>query len=124
MGYHKAGINLAVLDTFEQRLQVTMDMRLPHTHREALGECGTDWHLVQTPRHTRRDRNGAPFAASLDGLTKTLTNGPSPERSRFLSVITGIDRITVRLQSHRIDTSIGPHAASDFIAAHRNNEVW
>src|SRR5579885_1233993 len=70
---HEGGIDLALLDSFEQGTRVTMDMRLPHLEGKRLTERGAHRYLVDESAVDSGDRHGAALSARSDRF---------PERDR------------------------------------------
>src|SRR5437763_4657947 len=67
----KRRINFTSLDTFKQRTQVAMNVRLSHPEGQALGECSPEGKLVEEASIHTGHRYCASFATGLDSLAES-----------------------------------------------------
>src|SRR2546421_10750989 len=67
----KRRINFSSLDTFKQRAQIAMNVRLSHPEGQALGECGPEGKLVEEASIHTGHRYYASFATGLDSLAES-----------------------------------------------------
>src|SRR5436189_6160706 len=67
---HKRRVEIAALDSLEQRTQVAHHMGLPHLQRESLCERGAERHFIDETAVHAGDGYGSALSTRVDRLTQ------------------------------------------------------
>src|SRR5215469_14115015 len=106
-------IDLAALNTFEQRLHVIQHLRLPHAEGQAFAEGRAPRPFVDHAAVNAGDRDGSAFAAGLNDFAQHH-GAFAGETERLFGFIGHCQRAAVSFHSHRLDASIRSTTARHF----------
>src|SRR6185295_12129885 len=112
VGDDEARIDLAPLDSFEQRLHVSLDVTLAGPDRERPVDNGAHRKLVDETAVHADHRHGPAVATGMDGLPQS-ERPVALESERLLRAVVGIEWPGhMRFHPHRVDARVGASPAS------------
>src|SRR5690606_4505626 len=106
MSTQEGRIHSSFLDVLKQAAHVSMDMRLSHSERQALGEGSSERQLINDTSIDTRHRDDAILAAALDDLPECVSPVGFKLKLLLHIIISCADPDSVSLQPDGIDTFI------------------
>jgi hypothetical protein len=103
MSYHKGGIYFPVLNKFQQRAKIFVNVRLAHLEGKTFRKRSAERKLIEKSAVDSRHGNSSTFAARTNCLAKRVRAISGHIQSGLGPIVNGINRGSMRFKSYGID---------------------